>query len=206
MEAEHNGIASQSGIGTRGQRQETSWYDRKARVVGITWCRVARRMAQWAALKDDERQQGAGATNTPVWQSGSSSNDEVPHPLMDCGHGKFSNKDNKDPAPGQGSAEGSGDVEIGQNGGRVGGASDGDEDAMGNTVYDVPIAIAGVNCPITGAPHPINKSVRLRKCESIPPPHSATPPSGGQMMVNWKSVPQPPPNGATPPSGGQQSV
>ena len=159
MEAEHNGIASQSGVGTRGQRQETSWDDRKARVVGITRCRVARCMAQWAASKDDERQQGAGATNTLVWQSGPSSNNEVPHPLMDCGHGKFSNKDNKGLAPRRGSAEGSGDVEIGQNGGRVGGASDGDEDATGNTVYDVPIAIAGVNYPIAGAPHPINKTV-----------------------------------------------
>ncbi len=124
MEAEHNGIASQSGVGTRGQRQETSWDNRKARVVGITRCRVARCMAQWAASKDDERQQGLGATNTPVWQSGPSSNNKVPHPLMDCGHGKISNKDNNGPAMGRGSDEGSGDVEIGQNGGRVGGASD----------------------------------------------------------------------------------
>jgi hypothetical protein len=117
MEAEHNGIASQSGVGTSGQGQETSWDDWKVRVVGITRCRVARRMAQWVASKDDEQQQGAGATNTPVWQSGPSSNDEVPHPLMNCGHGKFSNKDNNGPATGWGSAEGSGDVEIEQNGG-----------------------------------------------------------------------------------------
>jgi hypothetical protein len=118
MEAEHNRIASQSGVDSRGQRQETSWDDRKERVVGITRCRVARRMAQWAASKDDEWQQGAGATNTPVWQSGPSSNDEVPHPLMDCGQGKFSNKDNNGPATGWDLAEGSSDVEIGgKNGG-----------------------------------------------------------------------------------------
>ena len=55
---------------------------------------------------------------------------------------------------GRGSDEGSGDVEIGQDGGRVGRASDGDEDAMGNTVYDVPIAIAGVHYPIAGHPTP----------------------------------------------------
>ncbi len=51
-------------------------------------------------------------------------------------------------------------MEIGgKNGGQVSGASDGDEDATGNTVCDVSIAIAGVNYPIAGAPHPINKSV-----------------------------------------------
>ena len=87
--------------------------------------------------------------------------------------------------------------------GRVGRASDGEEDATGNeSAEDVPIAIAGVTYPIAGAPHPINKSGRLRKCESIPPPHGATPPLGGQRTVKWKSVSQPPPNGATPPSGG----
>ncbi len=92
-------------------------------------------------------------------QIGPPSNNEVPHPLMDCRHGKISNKDNNGPATGRGSDEGSGDVEIGQDGGRVGRASDGDDDAKGNTVYDVPIAIARVNYPIAGAPHPINKSV-----------------------------------------------
>ena len=149
---------------------------------------------------------GTGVANSPIWQTGLLSNDEVPHPLMDYGQGKISTEGNNGPATGRGSDEGIGDVEIGQDGGRVRRASDGDEDATGNTVCDVPIAIAGDNYPIAGAPHPINKPVRLHKCELIPPPHGATPPSGGQMTVNWKSVSQPPPNGATPPSGGQQSV
>ena len=92
----------------------------------------------------------------------------------------------------------------GQEDGRVGRASNGEEDATGNKTAneDVQIAIAGVNYPIAGAPHPINELGRLRKCELIPPPHGATPPLGGQRTVNWKSVPQPPPHGATPPLGG----
>ena len=67
---------------------------------------------------------------------------------------------------------------------------------------DKQIAITGVESPIVGSTHPINESGRLRQCESIPPPHGATPPPGGQMTVNWKLVPQPPPHGATPPLGG----
>ena len=45
-------------------------------------------MAQWASSKDDEQQQGAGDSNTPINQNGPSSNDGIPHPLMDCGQGK----------------------------------------------------------------------------------------------------------------------
>jgi hypothetical protein len=124
MEAEHNEIESQSGVGTDGQRQETFWDDQKARVVRKTRCQVARRMAQWVASKDDERQQWAGATNSPIWQTGPSSNNKTPRPLMDCGQGKSSTEGNNGPATGRGSDEGSGDVEIGQDGGRVGRASD----------------------------------------------------------------------------------
>jgi hypothetical protein len=41
---------------------------------------------------------------------------------------------------------------------------------MGNdSAKDVPKVIAGGNYPITGAPHPINKPLRLCTCESIPP-------------------------------------
>jgi len=93
------------------------------------------------------------------------------------------------------------------------------------------IAITGVKYPIAGAPHPINKSVRLqhesippphgatppsggssggsnksvrlRKCESIPPPHGAIPLLSGPMTVNRKSVSQPPPNGAVVPQATQ---
>ncbi len=57
-------------------------------MVGKTRCKVARQMAQWASLQDDEQQQGAGESNTPINQNGPSSNDEIPHPLMDCGQGK----------------------------------------------------------------------------------------------------------------------
>ena len=46
-------------------------------MVGKTQCKVARRMAQWASLQDNEQQQGAGASNTPVKHNGPSSNDEI---------------------------------------------------------------------------------------------------------------------------------
>jgi hypothetical protein len=169
-----------------------------------TRCKVARRMAQWASSQEDEQQQGVRATNTPIWQNGPSSNDEVPHPLIDYGQGKSNNIGNNDPATGRSLDKVGGDVASRQEDGRVGRASNGEEDATGNdnANKDVPIAIAGVNYPIAGAPHPINKSGRLRKYESIPPPHGATPPPGGQRTVKWKSVSQPPPNAATPPLGG----
>ena len=57
-------------------------------MVGKTRCKVARRLAQWASLQDDEQQQGAGESNTPINQNGPSSNDKIPHPLMDCEQGK----------------------------------------------------------------------------------------------------------------------
>jgi len=131
----------------------------------------------------------------------------IAHPLMDCGQGK-SNNDNDDPARGRMSDEvgvgvdvavGVGvDVASGKDGKRT---SDGKDDATGNdSAEDVHKAIAGVNYPIAGAPHPINKPLRLCTCESIPPPpHGATPPSGGSQLVCLAS---PPPYGATPPSGG----
>jgi hypothetical protein len=87
-------------------------------VVGKTRCRVATRMAQWVASKDDERQQGMGATNSLIWQTGPLSNNKTPHPLMDCGQGKSSTEGgNNGPATGRGLDEGSGNVEIGQDGG-----------------------------------------------------------------------------------------
>jgi hypothetical protein len=66
-------------------------------VVGKTRCKVARRMAQWASLQDDEQQEGAGESNTPINLKAPSSNNEIPHPLMDCGQGKNKNENN-DPA------------------------------------------------------------------------------------------------------------
>jgi hypothetical protein len=166
MEAEQNGSASQSVVDTSGQRKETFWDNRKAQMVGRTRYWVARRTAQWAASEDDERQQGLGATNTPIRQTGLLSNDAVTHPLMNCGQVKINNNGNNSPATAWGSDDGSGDVQIGQDGGQVSRVSDRDEDATGNSVYDVPIAINRVNYPIAGAPHPINKLVGLCKCES----------------------------------------
>jgi hypothetical protein len=112
------------------------------------------------------------------------------------------------------------DVASGQDGERT---SVGEDDAMrNNSADDVPKAIAGVNYQIAGVPHPINKPLRLRTCESIPPPHGAThkplrlstcesitpphgatPPSGGSKSVRFAP---PPPYGATPPLGGSKLV
>ena len=92
------------------------------------------------------------------WQNGPSSNNEVPHLLMDCGQGKSNNIVNNDPATGRSLDEVGGDVASGQECGQVGRVSNGEEDATGNdSVEDVPIAIASVNYPIAGVPHPINK-------------------------------------------------
>jgi hypothetical protein len=88
-------------------------------------------MAQWASLQDNEQQQGAGATNTAILKNGPSSNAEVPHPLMDCGQGKSNNIVNNDPAAGRSSDEVGGDMVSGQEGGQVGTASNGEEDATG---------------------------------------------------------------------------
>ena len=83
--------------------------------------------------------------------------------------------------------------------------SDGEDYATGNdSAEDVPKVITGVNYPIAGAPHPFNKPLRLCTCESIPPPpHGATPPSGGSKSVRFATLP---PYGATPPLGGSKSV
>jgi hypothetical protein len=58
-----------------------------------------------------------------------------------------------------------------------------------NSAEDVPKVKAGVNYPIAGAPHPINKPLRLRTCEPIPPPHGATPPLGGSKSVRFAPPP-----------------
>jgi len=190
-------------------------------VVGKTRCKVARRMAQWASSQDDKQQQGAGDSNTPLNQKGPSSNDEIPHPLMDCGQGKNMSDEGGvgiDVAVGVGV-----DVASEMDGERM---SDGEDDATGNdSAEDAQEAIAGVNYLIAGAPHPIlNKPLRLRTCESIPPPphgatpkplrlrtcesiptppHGATPPMGGSKSVRFAT---PPPYGATPPLGGSKTV
>ena len=89
-------------------------------------------MAQWASSKDDEQQQGAGAPITSIKQTGPSSADKVPHPLMDCGQGMSKHCVRNDPATGLVSVEvGGEDVASGQGGGQVGRASDGDEDTTG---------------------------------------------------------------------------
>ena len=117
-------------------------------MVGKMRCKVARRMAQWAFSQDDEHQQGVGGSNNPVKQNGLSSNDKIPHPLMDCGQGKNKNNDKNYPATGRILDEvGIGvDVVSEMDGGRVSRASDGEDDATGNNnAEDVPKAIAGIN-------------------------------------------------------------
>jgi hypothetical protein len=102
-------------------------------------------MTQWASLQDNEQQQGAGASNTPIKHNGLSSNDKIPHPLMDCGQGKNKNNDKNYPATGRILDEvGIGvDVVSEMDGSR---ASDGEDDATGNkNAEDVPKAIAGIN-------------------------------------------------------------
>jgi len=173
-------------------------------------------------MSDDEQLQGAGDSNTPINQKGPSSNNKIPHPLMDCGQGKNMSDEGGvgvDVAVGVGV-----DVASEKDGERTSGGED--DATVNNSAEDAQeaIAIAGVNYLIAGAPHPINKPLRLctwesipppphgatpkllrlRTCESIPPPpHGATPPSGGSKSVRFAT---PPPYGATPPLGGSKTV
>ena len=155
-------------------------------MVGKTRCKVARRMAQWASSQDDEQHLGAGDSNTQINHIGPSNNDKIPHPLMDCGQGKNMLDEvgvGIDIAVGVDIDVASGKVEDR--------TSDGEDDATGiDSAEDIPQAIADGNYPIAGAPHPINKPLRLRTCESIPPPpHGATPPSGGSKSVRFATPP-----------------
>jgi hypothetical protein len=110
-------------------------------------------MAQWASSQDDEQQLGAGDSNTKINHIGPSNNDEIPHPLMDCGQGKNLSDEvgvGFDVAVGVGidMASGKGEYRT----------SDGEDDATGrDSAEDIPQAIADSNYPIAGAPHPINK-------------------------------------------------
>ena len=161
-------------------------------------------MAQWAASQDDnEQQQGVGEPHTPTNQNGQTSNDGIPHPLMDCGQGKNMSDEagvGTDVAVGVG-----GDVARRTKDGKR--TSDVEDDAKGNdSAGDAQEAIADVNYSLSAgaAPHPINKPLRLRTCESIPPPpHGATPKP--LRLHTCESIP-PPPHGATPPSGVSKSV
>jgi len=91
---------------------------------------------------------------------------------MDCGQGKNMSDEG---GVGMDVAVGVGvDVARTKDGERT---SDGEDDAKGNdSAGDAQEAIAGVNyLLLAGAPHPINKPLQLRTCESIPPPpHGAT--------------------------------
>ena len=130
-------------------------------MVGKTQCKLARRMAQCVSSKDDEQQQGAGAPITSIEQTGPSSANKVPHPLMDCRQGKSKNCVRNDLATGWFLVEvGSEDTASGWGDGQAGRASNGDKDATGNTSAkeDKQIAITGVKSPILGATHPINES------------------------------------------------
>ena len=106
-------------------------------------------MAHWASSQDDEQQQGAGDSNTPINHIGPSSNDEIPHPLMDCGQGK-NNTDNNDPATGQMP----------------------DEVGVGVDVVAVGVGVVAwdsVGTPVTDRPH----GAKLSVCR---PQHSSAPP------------------------------
>jgi hypothetical protein len=81
VEAEHNDSASLSVVGSISPRPDKFLEDRKARVVGRTWCRAARRMAWWAATEDNEGQQGTGPRDTPTSDKLTSSNEVLLPPL-----------------------------------------------------------------------------------------------------------------------------
>ena len=158
-------------------------------------------MAQWASSRDDEQQLGAGGSNTQINLIGPSNNDEIPHPLLDCGQGKNLSDEG---GVGFDVAVGVVGIDVASGKGEYR-TSDGEEDATGkDSAEDIPQAIADGNYPFAGAPHPINKPLRLRTCESIPPPpHGATPPSSGSKSVRFAT---PPPYGAIPPSSGTMTV
>ena len=96
---------------------------------------------------------------TSIKQTGPSSTNKVPHPLMDCGQGKSKHCVHNDPATGLVSVEVSDEnAASGQGDRQVGRASDGDEDATGNKKAedDKQIAITGIKSPIVGPTYPIN--------------------------------------------------
>ena len=176
----------------------------RAQMVGKTQCKVARRMAQWAASQDDEQQQGAGEPHTPTNKNGPSSNEGIPHPLMDCGQGKNMSDEGvvgTDVAVGRAAIDVARRTKDGER------TIDVEDDEKGNdSAGDAQEAIADVNYVLIAgaAPHPINKPLRLRTCESIPPAlHGAT--HKPLRLRTCKSIP-PPPHGATPPLGGSKSV
>ncbi len=85
-EAEHKESASQSGLGIDRLLEDT-----KAQMVGQNRCRVAQRMAHWAATKDDKWQTGAeNKLRNPAPDIPSSTNVALPAPLLDGGQGKRS--------------------------------------------------------------------------------------------------------------------
>ena len=181
-------------------------------------------MAQWASSRDDEQQQGAGEPYTPANKSGPSSNDELPHPLMDCGQGKNMSDEG---GVGTDVAGGGVGVDVARRTMEGEETSDVEDDVEGKgSAGDAQKAIADVNYLLIAgaAPHPINKPLRLRTCESIPPPphgaitkplrlrtcESIPPPPHGAItkllrLRPCESIP-PPPHGATPPSGVSKSV
>ena len=117
-------------------------------------CKIVRRMAQWASSRDDEQQLGAGGSNTQINLIGPSNNDEIPHPLLDCGQGKNLSDDG---GVGCDVAVGVVGIDVASEKGEHR-TRDGEDDATGkDSAEDIPQAIADGNYPIAGAPHPINK-------------------------------------------------
>jgi hypothetical protein len=88
MEAEHNEGASIKAIGmVEGQRLDRLGDNRKASVVGRSRCRVARRLACWAATADDIWQQDARDSDHYVGDT-TMAIEVLAQPLLDCGQGK----------------------------------------------------------------------------------------------------------------------
>jgi hypothetical protein len=171
MKAEHTGGASRLVVGSISLWLDRFLEDQNARVVGRTWCRVAQRMARWAATEDNERQQEMGAGTNPAPENLTSSNKVLPQPLLECGQGKIHRYNNEcgiGPAMGLGPEGDGGDVGSGLDKGPNGNgmASNRDKEAMETNDDEMSMAIEGVDNSITGALHPNDNKDCIRPSDT----------------------------------------
>jgi hypothetical protein len=83
MEAEHDEGASIKAVGmVEGQRLDRLGDDRKASVVGRSWCRAARQLACWAATSDNFWQQDA-RDSVPYVGDTTMATEVLAQPLLD---------------------------------------------------------------------------------------------------------------------------
>jgi hypothetical protein len=186
-EAGHSEGASLSGLQMMRSGTDRLLEDRKARVVGQSWCQVARRMACWAAKEDDECQMGAdNIISNPAPEISMSSNAVLPVPLLGGGQGK---RENIQLVAGE--REDGGGVGTEKWRDRDGEAGDGDNgtmEIMGDKQRNL----------ISGALHPTNSRDYIRPSDTSPKIKGAhlrasemTPPQNGDtLLVN--GVPTPP--------------